>query len=70
MRTPIARPPFASIRVTTDRSASASRAARTTDAPAAAKASAVAAPIPLLAPATSATRSRIGDSVISVSFMG
>src|SRR5579875_21693 len=54
-RTAAAWPPRASIRFATDSRAAASRAARTTAAPAAANASAVAAPIPLLAPATSAT---------------
>ena len=55
-----ARPPRAWMPSATALSAVVSRAARTTAAPAAANASAVAAPIPLLAPATSATRPLIG----------
>ena len=55
-RTASARPPLASMRLTTDSSAAMSRAPRTTAAPAAANASAVAAPMPRLAPATRATR--------------
>ena len=54
-RTASARPPPASIGPATASSAARSRAASTTAAPAAANAWAVAAPMPRLAPATSAT---------------
>ena len=54
--TAMARPPRDLIRSATASRAAVSRAPRTTAAPAAANASAVAAPMPLLAPATRATR--------------
>jgi len=66
-RTASARPPFASMRLTTVSSAGRSRAPRTTAAPAAANASAVAAPMPRLAPATRATRPSNGRSVMTAS---
>src|SRR6266436_234759 len=56
----VARPPRAVMCSATDLRAMVSRAARRTAAPASAKASAVAAPIPLLAPAMRATRPCMG----------
>src|SRR5687768_5756566 len=59
--TVVASPPRASISVASEASSSCRRAASTTLAPFAAKASAVALPIPLLAPVISATRPFISD---------